>query len=45
MEAELARAACAYSNLTCELVPITVLDDRIPALNNGTVDVLFAVGG
>lgn len=42
---ELARAVCGYAGVQCEMVPMTVLDDRIASLQNGTVDVLFAVGG
>lgn len=39
---ELARRACQLAGLDCEIVPIAAVADRIPALQNGTVDVLAA---
>ena len=38
----LAKAVCGHAGLECELVPIDKLEERIPSLQNGTVDALFA---
>lgn len=37
-----AAEACAAANISCDFVPITNVADRIPSLQNGTVDILAA---
>ena len=37
-----AAEACAAANISCDFVPIANVADRIPSLQNGTVDILAA---